>query len=344
MLPELAAALMVVGLTAYAILGGADFGAGFWDLTAGGAERGSRVRGLIERSMGPIWEANHVWLIFVLVVCWTAFPPAFGAIMSTLIVPFFLAAIGIIMRGSAFAFRGQAATVSQQRFFGAVFATSSVLTPFFLGAAVGAIASGRVPAGNAQGDIISSWANPTSVMIGLLAVANGAYLAAVYMTADAQRGNLDDLVERMRLRALGAGAVAGVLAVVGLFVIREDARQLFDGLTGDGLPAVIISAVAGVTALWLVWTRRVNAARVAAAVAVAAVAAGWALAQNPDILPGSLSLDEAAGAEATLGWLLACVGVGLLILGPSLFYLYRLLLTGSLDKEFKPLGSREDAP
>ncbi|MGI9539419.1 MAG: cytochrome d ubiquinol oxidase subunit II [Miltoncostaeaceae bacterium] len=344
MLPELAAALLVVGLTAYAILGGADFGAGFWDLTAGGAERGSRVRGLIERSMGPIWEANHVWLVFVLVVCWTAFPPAFGAIMSTLIVPLFLAAIGIIARGSAFAFRGQAATVSQQRFFGAIFATSSIVTPFFLGAAVGAIASGRVPPGNAQGDLIGSWANPTGVIIGLLAVANGAYLAAVYMTADAQRGGLEDLIERMRLRALGAGAVAGILAIVALIVIREDSRALFDGLTGDGLPAVIISALAGVVALWLVWSRRLSLARVAGAAAVAAVAVGWALAQSPDILPGSLSIDEAAGAEATLGWLLACVGVGLFILGPSLFYLYRLLLQGNLDKEFKPLGSSEDRP
>src|SRR4051794_2816603 len=156
-MPEICAGLVVLGIAAYAVLGSADFGAGFWDLTAGGARRGGRVRGMIQRSMAPVWEANHVWLIFVLVIVWTAFPTAFGSIFSTLYVPLFLAAIGIIFRGTAFALRGQAATINEARLLGALFATASVLIPFCFGAVLGGIASGRVGIGNATGDPWSSW-------------------------------------------------------------------------------------------------------------------------------------------------------------------------------------------
>ena len=240
----LVAAVLVAGLTAYAVLGGADFGAGFWDLTAGGAQRGARVRGLIKRSMSPVWEANHVWLIFVLVVFWTGFPRAFGTVMSTLYVPLFLAAVGIIFRGAAFALRGEAATIGEARALGATFALSSVLVPFFFGATVGAIASGQVPGPPGGGDPIDSWTNPTSLYIGLLAVALGAYLSAVFLAADAVRANLPDLVQAFRARALGAAAAAGALAIGGIFVIRDDAPELYDGLTsGFGLAVVITFAV-----------------------------------------------------------------------------------------------------
>src|SRR3982751_5894026 len=154
----------------YAVLGSADFGAGFWDLTAGGAQRGGRIRGMVQRSMSPVREANHVWLIFVLVVVWPAFPVAFGAMFSTLSIPLFLGAIGIIFRGAAFAMRGQAATIREARVLGALFASSSVLIPFCFGAALGGVASGRVPVGNATGDAWSSWLNPTSILVGALAV------------------------------------------------------------------------------------------------------------------------------------------------------------------------------
>src|SRR5690349_24787633 len=166
-MPEICAALVIVGVTAYAVLGSADFGAGFWDLTAGGAERGGRVRGMIQRSMSPVWEANHVWLIFVLVMVWTAFPVAFGSMASTLCIPLFLAALGVIFRGMAFALRGQAATINEARVLGAVFALSSVLIQFCFGAALGGIASGRVAVGNAAGDLVDSWLNPTSAAIGV---------------------------------------------------------------------------------------------------------------------------------------------------------------------------------
>src|ERR687891_2480845 len=157
MLADLAAAVLILALTAYAVLGGADFGAGFWDLTAGGAARGARLRGLVKRSTGPVWEANHVWLIVVLVVMWTCFPHAFGPLMETLYVPLFLAAVGIIFRGAAFALRGQAASIAEARVLGATFALSSVLGPFCLGAVVGAVASGQVPAEGDPGEALSSW-------------------------------------------------------------------------------------------------------------------------------------------------------------------------------------------
>src|SRR5215204_849064 len=160
MLPQLCLGLAMLGITAYAVLGSADFGAGFWDLTAGGARRGGRVRGMIQRSMSPVWEANHVWLIFVIVIVWTAFPVAFASIFSTLSIPLFLAALGIIFRGAAFALRGHAATINEARGLGALFALSSVLIPFCFGAAVGGVASGRVPVGNAAGERFESWLNP----------------------------------------------------------------------------------------------------------------------------------------------------------------------------------------
>jgi cytochrome bd ubiquinol oxidase subunit II len=341
MLPELCLGVAMAGLTAYAVLGGADFGAGFWDLTAGGAERGGRVRGMVERSMGPVWEANHVWLIFVLVIVWTCFPVAFGSVMSSLYVPMGLAAIGIIFRGTAFALRGQAATINEARVLGSLFALSSVLVPFCLGAALGGIAAGEVPVGNADADPISSWLNPTGALVGALAVLTGAYLAAVYMAADSVRAGLPDLERAFRARALGSGLAAGAVAIGGLAVLNSDAPDLYDGLTsGGGLACVIASAVAGITTLALVWRRRFEAARYTAAAAVAAVTVGWAVAQSPDLLPGELTLEAAAAGDATLVAVLVSVAVGLALVVPSLYWLYSLTLRGRLDQQFEPLDQR----
>src|SRR3954451_23933599 len=254
---EVCAAFVILGIAAYGVLGSADFGAGFWDLTAGGASRGGRVRGMIQRSMAPVWEANHVWLIFVLVIVWTAFPRAFGSIFSTLYIPLFLAALGIIFRGTAFVLRGQAATIREARLLGGLFATSSVLIPFCFGAVLGGIASGRVGLGNATGDPWSSWLNPTSVLIGVLAVITGAYLAAVFLAGDSVRAEQPDLARAFRTRALIAGALSGGVAIGGLLVLRSDSRSLFDGLTsGGGLVMVIVSALAGALTLGLVATER----------------------------------------------------------------------------------------
>src|SRR4051812_31200963 len=273
---EVCAAFVILGIAAYGVLGSADFGAGFWDLTAGGARRGGRVRGMIERSMAPVWEANHVWLIFVLVIVWTAFPKPFGSIFTTLYIPLFLAAIGIIFRGTAFALRGQAATINEARTLGALFASASVLIPFCFGAVLGGIASGRVGLGNATGDPWSSWLNPTSVLIGVIAVLTGAYLAAVYMAGDSVRAEQPDLARAFRARALLAGGASGAVALGGLLILRSDSRSLYDGLTsGGGLAMVILSALAGGATLWLVWTERYGLARVSSALAVVAIVVGW---------------------------------------------------------------------
>src|SRR6476661_7161845 len=176
-LVDVTAVVLWLGVTTYAVFGGADFGAGFWDLVSGRGEQAERSRGLIAAAIGPVWEANHTWLIFDLVILWTAFPAAFAAIMSTLFVPLSLAALGIVLRGAAFAFRPVAAGLSARRAAGAVFAASSVVTPFFLGTAAGAIAGGRVTLGAGPPDLFGSWLNPTSILVGALAVASCAYLA-----------------------------------------------------------------------------------------------------------------------------------------------------------------------
>jgi cytochrome bd ubiquinol oxidase subunit II len=341
MLDDVCLGFVLLGITAYAVFGSADFGAGFWDLTAGGAKRGARLRGMVQRSMSPVWEANHVWLIFVLVILWTAFPTVFGSIFSTLSIPLFLAAIGIIFRGTAFALRGQAATINEARVLGAVFALSSVLIPFFLGAAIGGVASGRVPVGNATGDLVSSWLNPTSALIGVVGVLSGAYLAAVYLAGDSERAELPDLVRAFRARALGMGLATGAVALAGLLVLRSDARDLYDGLTsGGGLAMVLVSGAAGLATLALVYRGRYGLARFSAAGAVAAIVVGWVLAQSPYVLPPSLTLEEAAASDATLAAVVIAVAAGMVILVPSLWWLYRLVLQGRLDQEYEPLDQR----
>src|SRR5450432_500453 len=235
---DLVAAVLWLGVTIYAVLGGADFGAGLWDLLAGDARRGEAARALIDASIGPVWETNHTWLIFDLVILWSAFPLAFASLMSTLFVPLTLAAFGIILRGSGFVFRKYTRRLARRRAFGATFALSSVITPFFLGTALGGIASGRVPAGNAAGDPWTSWLNPTSLLVDCLAVATGAFVAAVFLVAAARRQGDPDLEHYFRRRALTVGIVAGALSIAGLFVLMADAPALYAGLSGRGLPLV----------------------------------------------------------------------------------------------------------
>jgi cytochrome bd ubiquinol oxidase subunit II len=313
-----------IGVTLYALLAGADFGAGLWDLLAGGTRAGYRERARIAHSIGPVWEANHVWLIFVLVLLWTAFPLAFASVASTLYIPLTLAAVGIIARGSAFAFRKSVPTMRAKRLFGAAFAASSVLTPFFLGTVAGAVASGRVPPGYARGDIITSWVNPTSMLGGVLAVTVCAYLAAVFLTADAVRAGERDLAERFRRNAIAAGLVAGVIAFAGIWVLRADAPALFAGLTGRALPLVVISAAAGLASLVLLVRRRYAEVRVTAGAAVAAVIWGWAVGQYPYMLEGSLTVQDAAANPSVLRAVLATLAVGAVLLVPSLAYLFYL--------------------
>jgi cytochrome d ubiquinol oxidase subunit II len=330
MLDDLPLILIVAGLTAYAVLAGADFGAGIWVLFS--PRRGSALREHARHAMGPVWEANHVWLIFVLVVCWTAYPTAFASIASTLAIPLSIALIGIVLRGAAYALRaqtesGEVVTTRLERVLGA----SSILTPFALGAAAGGIASGRVPVGNAAGDLVTSWLNATGITIGALSVATAAYLASVYLVADADRIGDSVLVRAFHTRAVMTGLVAGALALAALLVIHDDAHRVWHNLTrGWGLIALGASVLGGCGTLLLIRAGRYGLGRAAAAVAVAGVIVGWAIAQSPDLLPG-LTIDRAASGHATLVALLVAAAGGVAILAPSLSLLFKLTLSGRFD-------------
>jgi cytochrome bd ubiquinol oxidase subunit II len=322
---------VLAGLALYTVLAGADFGAGLWQLLAGTGERGERLSEHAHEAMAPVWEANHVWLIFVLTVTWTAYPAVFGAIASTLAVPFFLAAIGIILRGAAYALRSGSGSVRERRRIDRAFACASLLTPFALGTMVGAVAARRVPPGNAAGKLFSSWLNPTSVTIGVLAVAACAYMAAVFMAADADRAGERWLVDALRRRAFVAGAVAGTLAAVGLVVLHADAHPLYERmLHREAFVGPAVSALAGLATLALVYARRFEPARYAASVAVAAVIGGWGYAQYPSLLPG-LTVAQAAASHDVLVALVVAVLAGALVLFPSLALLFGLHLKGRFD-------------
>jgi cytochrome bd ubiquinol oxidase subunit II len=318
------AGVLWVGVTAYAVFGGADFGAGFWSLVSGRGERARRARELIDWAIGPVWEANHVWLIFVLVVLWTGFSAAFGAIFSTLFIPLTLAALGIVLRGSGFAFHHSAGRAGRRAAAERLFGFSSLLTPFFLGTVVGAIAGGRVPPGNAAGDPVTSWLNPLSLLIGALFVATSAYLAAVFLVSDGRRAGAADLEPYFVRRALAAAVAAGALAVAGLVALHADAHVVYAGLTGDALPLVIASAACGIAVLVLLWRGVRRGPRPLAVGAVVAVVWGWGVAQHPYLLPTQMTISAGAAPEPTLTALLIVFGVAVIVVVPSIALLYTL--------------------
>jgi len=319
------AAVMFLAVVAYAVFAGADFGSGVWDLTAGDAERGAPTRRLIDHAVGPVWEANHVWLIFVLVFCWTGFPEAFGALMGSMGVPFWLAGLGIVARGAGFAFRKYAPSLVWARVAGALFAGASLITPFFFGAIAGGVASGRVPVDDrASVGPFSAWLGPTSILGGLLAVATCTFMAGVLLTADAQRLGWDELAEELRVKTLVGGAITGVIALAGIPVLIIDGETLVEGLLGRGLTLVVASALAGVSTMVLLARHELRAARVAAVVAVSTVVLGWGVGQYPWILVDELTIDQAAGAEAALIGLLVAAGLAAVLVVPPLVYLFRL--------------------
>lgn len=320
---DIAAGILWVGATLYAIFGGADFGAGLWDLIAGDAETGERPRALIQRSLTPVWEANHVWLIFILVVLWTAFPEAFGAVMSTLYVPLTLAALGIVLRGGGFAFRKSVRRLEYRRAMGALFALSSVLTPFFMGTVVGAIAVGNVPPGG-EGDAFSSWIAPLPLLTGALFVASGAYIAAVFLVSDARRDGDAELERYFSRRALAAALVAGAFAVAGVFALHSEARYIFDRLTSEGLPLVILSALCGLGVVGLLLRGVHRGLRPLAAGAVVAVIWGWGVAQFPYLLPTSLKVTQTAAPSDTLAAVIVVFIVAAILILPALGLLYWL--------------------
>ena len=324
MITSVVGGILLAGLTLYAALGGADFGGGLWDLLAGGDRRGRGPRQLIDDTITPVWEANHVWLIFVLVIFWTAFPAAFAAVMTAAALPLWLAAFGIVLRGSGFAFRKEVETLHWQRLFGAAFAFSSLIVPFFMGTVIGAIASGQIPATPAHTDL-AVWTGPTSLLIGALFVAVCAYLAAVFLTREASRKGDQRLRRYFAVRAAIAGAISGALSLATLAQIHSANPALYHGLTHRALPLVILAAACGLAVVALLATGRAHGLRTLSVLGVAAVVSGWGVAQSPVLLPGTaMTLTTAAAPHSVLVTIVVIFVVAALLVGPSFLLLFSL--------------------
>jgi cytochrome bd ubiquinol oxidase subunit II len=327
--PEIVAGIMVLALNAYVLMGGADFGGGLWDLLASGPRR-ERQRELIANSIAPIWEANHVWLIIVVVMLFTGFPAAFGVLSTVLHVPLTLMLLGIVMRGSAFVFRSYGSKDHTTRYrWGAAFAGASVITPIVLGMIVGAVASGRVGAvgarvdGDSFGDVyVAPWFGAFPLAVGLFALSLFAMLAAVYLTIEARD---DELRADFRARALAAAGAVFVFAVLALMLARGSAPRVAEGVSGSAWSWALhlCTGTAAIAAIWALWTRRYRVARVAAAAQVSFILWGWALSQFPYIVPETLTIRAAAAPAITLKLLLGGLAVGALVLIPSLRYLFK---------------------
>jgi cytochrome bd ubiquinol oxidase subunit II len=324
--------ILLAGVTLYAVLGGADFGGGLWDLLAGGDRRGAAPRALIDESITPVWEANHVWLVFDLVIFWTAFPHAFAAVMSALALPIWLAVAGIVLRGSGFAFRKEITKLRWQRVNGAIFAFSSLMTPFFMGTVIGAIATGAVPA-NATHASLGAWTSATALLAGFLFVAACGYLAAVYLAGEAARRADRPMRAYFLRRGQVAAIVAGALSLAALAELHSSDALLYHRLTGRALPLVVLAGVCGLLVVVLLGAGRLQAVRAVAALGVAAVVWGWGVAQYPVLLPGTgVTLANAGAPDGTLVALAWLFVVAAALVGPSFALLFMLqgrqLLTG----------------
>jgi len=328
------AAILVVVIAAYALFGGADFGGGIWDLLAGGAGRGAAPRELIDESITPVWEGNHVWLVFILVLVWTAFPPAFAAIFTALFVPLSLSVLGVVLRGVGFAFRHTAQRLRMQRLTGALFAAASLITPFFMGTVIGAVVTGQVPV-HPAGNVLAAWTSPTAILTGFLFVAACAYISAVFLVLEARQRGHQGLLRYFSLRATAAGVVTGALAGGTFAELPASAPYVYHRLTGIALPLVAISIAAGIAVLGMLWLRRYHGLflRATAAIAVASVVWGWGLAQYPYLFPTSLSLAAGSAPTASLVAELVVAGLAVLLVAPAFALLYflqqRQLLTAS---------------
>ncbi|MGH3300340.1 MAG: cytochrome d ubiquinol oxidase subunit II [Streptosporangiaceae bacterium] len=343
------AAILFVVIAAYALFGGADFGGGIWDLLAGGAETGAVPRGLIDESITPVWEANHVWLVFILVLLWTAFPPAFAAIMTALFVPLSLSLLGIVLRGVGFAFRHTAQRLRMQQLTGAMFAAASLITPFFMGTVVGAVATGQVPV-HPAGNVLAAWTSPTAILTGFLFVAACAYVSAVFLVLEARQRGRRDLTRYFSLRATAAGVLTGALAGGTFAELSVSAPYVFTRLTGIALPLVAISVAAGIAVpgmLWLRWHHALGL-RVTAAIAVATVVWGWGLAQYPYLFPTSLSLAAGSAPTGSLVAEFVVAGLAVLLVAPAFALLYflqqrRVLAVAETDANLRLAAQLEQA-
>jgi cytochrome d ubiquinol oxidase subunit II len=332
-LPEVIAGIMLAALNAYVLTGGADYGGGVWDLLASGPSRDDQ-RSLIEQSIAPIWEANHVWLIVVVVLLFSAFPAAFGMLGVVLHIPLSVMLIGIVLRGSAFVFRSYGGPDRGRRW-GIVFAVTSLVTPVILGMIIGAVVSDRVGEASARiGDasfadvFVRSWLSSFTTLVGLFALALFAFLAATYLTVAA---DTDVLRAVFRRRAIGAAIVVFVLAGLALAVSFQTAPRVARGVAGASwsMPLHAVTGLAALVAIAALWRRRYRVARVAAGAQVSLVLWGWAFAQVPFIVPPTLTIRGAASPRETLILLLVGLCAGFIILIPSLRYLYRTFARAS---------------
>jgi cytochrome d ubiquinol oxidase subunit II len=329
-LADLLAVVIFATLNAYAVLAGADFGGGVWALLAGGPRK-QRQGELIAHAIGPVWEANHVWLILAIVLLFTGFPAAFARLGIVLHIPLSLVLIGIVLRGSAFTFwRYGGDTDAEQRHWGVTFAVASLITPVLLGVTVGAIASGAVSGPRAPGPAfftgyVAPWLTPFALSVGGFALVAFAFLAAVYLTLEAED---TELQEDFRRRALGAGVAlfGAALLVLALSGVGAGAPRVRAGLIFApwAAPLHLLTGVAAVVALAALWRRRYGAARIAAACQVSLILWGWGLSQYPYILPPDLTVAGAAAPAATLRLVLGALALGAVVLLPSLYYLFRV--------------------
>ena len=337
------AIIMVIALTLYAWSGIADFGAGFWDLTAGGRTRGRGVRALIDEVVTPVWEVNHVWLIFLLITFWTGFGAAFGPVMTTLFVPLSLAALGIVLRGANFALRKDAARAGGRHVTAWLFGLGAIITPFFFGAALAGIVDGRVPP-DGTGDPVSSWWNGFSIAVGLLVVAMGAFLSATYLVVEAARRGLTQLRAYFQKRALAAGVVGLLCGGAAAITLHIDSPPMFHRFVHRSIPLLIIGLAALVATFVGAIRGLVHGVRlrVVAALGVAALVWAWAVAQYDYLLPFTMTIAQGAGADVTMRWLIGWALVALVTVVPLLILLYVLDQRGELGED--PTTSAVQSP
>ncbi len=321
-LDEMVAAVGLLGVILYGVLGGADFGGGIWDLFASGPRR-LEQRQAIAKAMGPVWEANHVWLIFVIVVLFTAFPSAFAALSIGLFGIFHLVLVGIILRGAAFVFRGSHLADEQRSPWGTVFGAASVITPTLLGMAVGAVSSGRIRVvdGEVQTAGLVVWLGPISLLIGAVALSLCSYLAAVYLANEAA-GELRDDFHR---RALQSGTVVTALTIIALPVCYFDSPHLWDGLiSARAAPVLVLGLISALLSGWALWRRRYRLAKVATIGQVSLLLFGWGLAQYPYLVYPDVTIADAAAPDVTIRFVLYSLPFGAALVLPSLWFLFRV--------------------
>jgi cytochrome bd ubiquinol oxidase subunit II len=330
MLSYILLSILWLALITYTVLGGADFGAGILELFAVGPGR-IRQESLIDASISPVWETNHVWLIFLLVVFFAAFPPAFAAINVILFIPLTLAVIGIVLRGASFVFRvhGNIHRVQTIRVLSRIFSVASAITPFFLALSAAAIASGRIHIQdtNLQTNTGSYWLTPFALTIGTMALTLCVTIAAIYLTVEATNKGDTELAEEFRLRGLIAGALTAILGGLGLILSAAENSILWRGMLDHGWLLAIFTVIIGVAAAAALFFRRYQLARILIIGEAAFLLGTWGVSQIPYLIPPDVNVASAASSQSTQVTLLIGIIIALIIVIPSLWYLFYVFKT-----------------